>query len=372
MHYGKLLALAGLVGIVSAEAGGSAYFYRRTMMRYNAKTERTMKMSGVDWDQYFSKMKECREWMMEQPHEDVWIRSEDSLKLHGTYFQGAGNVEEKKCKKAVICFHGYTSQGLADYGSISNYYLKRGYNVLLVDQRSHGQSEGKYIGFGCKDRYDAYRWIEWVIGQEGENVQILLHGNSMGGATVLMASGLDLPQQVKGIIADCPFTSPKAVFTHVLHSMYHLPAFPIIQIADAVNKKQAGYGLDECNSAREVRKAKVPVLLIHTGIGDVFGCLQTGTEKFCIAEKRGFQIIVFLVGQEVLLGQQHAHTYTLGTFVTVHRVTVGRVVRINAVGLAVINHIRPVAQVARIVHLLTIADKRYAFVHQIFYIIYYQ
>ena len=142
----------------------------------------------------------------------------------------------------MICFHGYTSQGLADYGSISNYYLKRGYNVLLVDQRSHGQSEGKYIGFGCKDRYDAYRWIEWVIGQEGENVQILLHGNSMGGATVLMASGLDLPQQVKGIIADCPFTSPKAVFTHVLHSMYHLPAFPIIQIADAVNKKQAGYG----------------------------------------------------------------------------------------------------------------------------------
>ena len=102
-----------------------------------------------------------------------------------------------------------------------------------------------------------------MIGQEGENVQILLHGNSMGGATVLMASGLDLPQQVKGIIADCPFTSPKAVFTHVLHSMYHLPAFPIIQIADAVNKKQAGYGLDECNSAREVRKAKVPVLLIH-------------------------------------------------------------------------------------------------------------
>ena len=195
MHYGKLLALAGLVGIVSAEAGGSAYFYRRTMMRYNAKTERTMKMSGVDWEQYFSKMKECREWMMEQPHEDVWIRSEDSLKLHGTYFRGSGNVEEKKCKKAVICFHGYTSQGLADYGSISNYYLKRGYNVLLVDQRSHGQSEGKYIGFGCKDRYDAYRWIEWVIGQEGENVQILLHGNSMGGATVLMASGLDLPQQ---------------------------------------------------------------------------------------------------------------------------------------------------------------------------------
>lgn len=275
MRWGKLAALAGLLGLVSAEAGGSAYFYRRTMMRYNAKTERTIKMAGVDWEQYFPQMKQCREWMMEQPHKDVWIRSQDGLKLHGTYFQGINSSESKNDSeypvyaKAVICFHGYTSQGLADYGSISNYYLKRGYNVLLVDQRAHGQSEGKYIGFGCMDRLDAQRWIEWMIQENGENVQILLHGNSMGGATVLMTGGLELPDQVKGIIADCAFTSPKEVFTHVLHSMYHLPAFPMIQIADVINRKQAGYGLDECNAAREVRKAKVPVLLIH-GDADTF------------------------------------------------------------------------------------------------------
>ena len=108
-----------------------------------------------------------------------------------------------------------------------------------------------------------------MIQENGEKVQILLHGNSMGGATVLMTSGLELPDQVKGIIADCAFTSPKEVFTHVLHSMYHLPAFPMIQIADVINRKQAGYGLDECNAAREVRKAKVPVLLIH-GDADTF------------------------------------------------------------------------------------------------------
>lgn len=275
MRWGKLAALAGFLGLVSAEAGGSAYFYRRTMMRYNAKTERTIKMAGVDWEQYFPQMKQCREWMMKQPHKDVWIRSQDGLKLHGTYFQGINSSESENDSeylahaKAVICFHGYTSQGLADYGSISNYYLKRGYNVLLVDQRAHGQSEGKYIGFGCMDRFDAQRWIEWMIQENGEKVQILLHGNSMGGATVLMTSGLELPDQVKGIIADCAFTSPKEVFTHVLHSMYHLPAFPMIQIADVINRKQAGYGLDECNAAREVRKAKVPVLLIH-GDADTF------------------------------------------------------------------------------------------------------
>ena len=129
------------------------------------------------------------------------------------------------------------------------------------------------MGFGCKDRLDALRWIDWMIRkverEEHMPVQILLHGTSMGASTVLMASGLRLPDQVKGIISDCAFTSPKEVFTHVLHSMYHLPAFPMLNIADFVNRKKAGYGLDECNAAREVRKAKVPALLIH-GSRDTF------------------------------------------------------------------------------------------------------
>lgn len=200
---------------------------------------------------------------MQQPHEDVWIRSDDGLRLHATYFKGAEG------KKAVICFHGYTSDGLSDYGSLSNYYLKRGFRMLLVDARAHGQSEGKYIGFGNKDRYDALGWILWMIQKVGEDAEIVLHGDSMGGATVLMASGLDLPKEVKAIVSDCAFTSPKAVFTHVLHTMYHMPAFPMIPIADAVNRKKAGYGLDDCNAAREVRKAKVPILFIH-GDSDSF------------------------------------------------------------------------------------------------------
>ena len=158
---------------------------------------------------------------------------------------------------------------MKDYGALSNYYLKRGYGLLLADARAHGQSEGQYIGFGCLDRQDAMKWITWVIEECGEAVKIMLHGTSMGGATVLMASGLELPEQVKGIVSDCGFTSPKEVFTHVLHSMYHLPAFPVMQIADYVNQKKAGYGMDECNAAREVRNATVPILMIH-GSADTF------------------------------------------------------------------------------------------------------
>lgn len=262
MHKWKKAGI--LLSLLSvAEAGSSAYFYKRTMKRGMASTERTMKMAGTDWSQYEDLLKERKEKFLARPREDVSIRSRDGLRLRGTYIP---NGDEKKI---VICFHGYTSQGMSDYIGLSDYYLRHGFSMLLPDARAHGRSEGTYIGFGCLDRYDALCWIRWMIHKAGDDAEILLHGTSMGGATVLMATGLELPAQVKGIISDCGFTSAKEVFTHVLHSMYHLPAFPMIQIASMVNRKKAGYGLDDCNSAREVRKATVPALLIH-GSGDTF------------------------------------------------------------------------------------------------------
>ncbi len=260
---GMLKKAAVLAGLAAAAEGlGTAYFYRRTMIRTNAKPERSAKMSGIDWSQYYPRMHENRDWLLQQPHEEVGILSHDGLKLHGTYFPGPGN-------KVVICFHGYTSNGMSEYPSLARCFMSRGFGALIIDQRSHGQSEGKYIGFGCMDRLDALEWIRWTVDKVGQDAQIILHGGSMGGATVCMVSGLDLPPQVKGIISDSAFTSPKYVFTHVLHSMYHLPATPMIPLADKVNKRLAGYGLDDCNAAREVRKAKVPMLFIH-GSKDTF------------------------------------------------------------------------------------------------------
>lgn len=259
--------ITGAVAVVAAAAVGTAvecaYFYRRTMKRNKVKTERTMKMAGTDWNQYKSFIEERKNYLLAQPHSDVYINANDGLKLHATYFPVGDE------KKVVICFHGYTSKGMSDYIALSGYYLKNGYSMLLVDERAHGESEGEYIGFGYLDRIDALGWIDFITDKCGEDVDILLHGTSMGGATVLMASGLELPKQVKGIISDCAFTSPKYVFTHVLHSMYHLPAFPVIPIASAVNRRTAGYGMDDCNAAREVKRAKVPILFIH-GDADTF------------------------------------------------------------------------------------------------------
>ncbi len=265
MAFRKMLRIVTVVlGVVAAaELGIAVYFYRRTMIRRNAKTDRTIKMAGTDWNQHMPFIQARKEAMLSEKHSDEWLMSADGLRLHATWFP------QGECKKIVICFHGYTSQGMKDYLGLSGYYLKNGYSMLLVDERAHGESEGKYIGFGCLDRIDALKWINWVLRKCGEDVEILLHGTSMGGATVLMMSSLELPAQVKGIVSDCAFTSPKEVFSHVLKNMYHLPAFPVMNISNFLNKRFAGYGLDECNAAREVKKAKVPILFIH-GSGDTF------------------------------------------------------------------------------------------------------
>lgn len=294
---GTTLACAGTLSVASV--AGITYFYRRTMIRQNVKMERTIKMAGTDWSQYKDLLAQRKQFMMEQKREDVYVQSFDDLKLHGVYFPEVKNNSDDNIisnsnsdkKRVVICMHGYTSRNMQDFTGLTDYYFKHGFAMLQTDARAHGESEGKYIGFGCLDRKDLLKWIDWVIDHCGADTEIYLHGISMGASTALMASGLDLPPQVQGIVSDCAFTSPKEVFTHVLKTMYHLPAFPFIQGADVVNRVLAGYGTDECNAKREVSKAKVPILFIHGG-KDTFVPVKMCKELYqcCASPKK--QLIV--------------------------------------------------------------------------------
>ncbi len=211
-------------GIVAAavETGIAGYFFRRTMIRGNAKEERTTKMAGTDWNQYLPEIRKKKEWVVRQEREAVSIIARDGLRLKGHFYPGA-NLD-----KVILCLHGYTSRGSNDFNSLAYFYLHLGYSLLIVDHRSHGESEGTYIGFGCLDRFDALKWIKYLEKRCGKNCQVMLHGISMGGATALMVSGLSLPDCVKGIISDCGFTSAWEVFDSVLKNTYHLPSFPIL------------------------------------------------------------------------------------------------------------------------------------------------
>lgn len=252
-----IIILVVMILIALCEYAIASYFFKKALIRSNAKREKTQEMSGTDWDLYIPRIRKCKEELAACEHEDVYIDSQDGLKLHATYFPNGTS------KKAVICFHGYTSEGLNDYSTLAIFYRKHGYNLLLVDERAHGKSEGTYIGFGCLDRYDARLWMDYVIDKLGQDCKIILHGDSMGGSTVLMATGLQLPPQVKAAVSDCAFTSAWEVFHCVLKNMYHLPPFPVLNIASHMVKKGAGYSLDECNARDEVAKANIPILFLH-------------------------------------------------------------------------------------------------------------
>ena len=146
-----------------------------------------------------------------QDAENIFLPSYDGLRLHGRLLQQPG------AKGTILLFHGYRSSWVIDFSIVLPYYFTLGYNLLAVDERAHGESEGTYITFGVRERHDVATWAAYAAMHFGPAHPLILDGLSMGAATVLMASELELPASVRGIIADCGFSSPYAIMKSVLH-----------------------------------------------------------------------------------------------------------------------------------------------------------
>lgn len=161
----------------------------------------------------------------------------------------------------VIAVHGYTGgrQHMYAYGA---YYAERGYNVLTPDLCAHGESEGRYIGMGWLDRKDILKWIGLILDRDNA-AEIVLHGVSMGGGTVMMTAGEDLPENVVAVVNDCGYTSVWDVFSDELEYLFRLPDFPFLYTASAIAKLRAGYTFGEASSLEQVKKAGVPMLFMH-------------------------------------------------------------------------------------------------------------
>ncbi|MFC0300629.1 alpha/beta hydrolase [Virgibacillus soli] len=205
-----------------------------------------------------------RNWVRNQPFEEMELTSYDGLKLAG-YFLPA----KRPSNKLVIFSHGYlgNAKQMGLYGQY--YYEQLGYNIFMADARGHGNSEGDYYGFGWHDRLDLIDWTQQLIGKLGDDTEVVYHGLSMGAATVLMASGEKLPNQVKAIIADSPYSDVYGLFAYQMKRMFHLPAFPFLDSTSVVTKFKADYSLKEASSLHQVEKAKVPIFYIH-GNADTF------------------------------------------------------------------------------------------------------
>ncbi|MGE7912587.1 alpha/beta hydrolase [Lysinibacillus xylanilyticus] len=209
-----------------------------------------------------AKEKEETEKWFNENYEDSFIQSFDDLKLHAYSLKNTNETN-----KWAIVFHGYSSDG-SQMSKYAKHFYDTGYNVLVPDARAHGKSEGNYIGMGWHDRLDVVSWINNVISSD-KNAEIVLYGVSMGGATVMMASGEDLPNNVKAIIEDCGYSSVWNEFSYQLQAIFNLPEFPIMNFSSVVTKLRADYTLGEADSVKQVAKSKTPMLFIH-GSNDTF------------------------------------------------------------------------------------------------------
>lgn len=195
-------------------------------------------------------------WLLEESnYKDLYMKSRDGLNLYNYL------IENNKSNKWVIAVHGYSSEGKGTAQYAKNYY-DMGYNVIIPDLRGHGKSDGDYIGMGWDERFDIIDLVNYIV-EKDSNAEIVLFGVSMGAATVINASGEELPSNVKAVVEDCGYTSAWSEFSHQLKTLFDLPSFPMMNVASLIGRIKAGYWIGDAAPSDQIVKSKTPTLFIH-------------------------------------------------------------------------------------------------------------
>ena len=248
----KYVAASSVMAAAATVYGIYRYGFYSPQGRQNDDHRILIPMSEAQHDQSIAMIDKLNA----RPFERVYIRSYDGLRLSGRYYHMKDGAP-----LAILC-HGYRGTPSRDFCGGADICFNMQMNVLLIEERAHCSSEGHTITFGVKERYDVLSWTNYAVDRFGADLKILLVGISMGGGTVLMASGLRLPQNVRGILADCPFTSPAEMIMEFGRSK-RLPmkiAYPLACIAA---KLFGDFSLTDADAVEAVKNSKAPILIIH-------------------------------------------------------------------------------------------------------------
>lgn len=253
--------LIGLVALGSIGfVGVGWYFYE---LAINPTTSKEMIFQSAAGENTDPAKEEANKWLKEDmDYEDWYMESRDNLRLHAYALKNP-----KPSKVWIIGVHGYMGNGL-DMARCAKVYYDAGFNMLMPDLRGHGDSEGDYVGMGWPDRLDLIDWVNVLI-EKDPDIQVVLYGVSMGGATVMMASGESLPTQVKAIIEDCGYSSAWEEFSYILAEVFEVAPQPALFAANIVTRALAGYWISEASSVKQVARSTTPILFIH-GEEDTF------------------------------------------------------------------------------------------------------
>lgn len=204
---------------------------------------------------YYNEMVHLVDALNNEPYEAVSVKSFDGLTLRGRLYiyDETAPIE--------LTFNGYRTNGIHDCGGVFQISRHFGHNMLVVDQRATGESDGNVISFGINERYDVVAWAQFIADRYPQ-MKIVLVGCSLGAATVLMASELKMPTNVVGIVADSAYTSPKAIIKKVIKEMKMSPTimYPFVKLSA---KLLGHFNLDASSAIQAVQKTKLPILIIH-------------------------------------------------------------------------------------------------------------
>ena len=244
--------------------------------------------SNEQYNPHREKATKLVENLLDESYERVYTKSFDGLSLSARYYHNKSGVP------LVIQFHGYRSHSIRDFSGGYTIVDGLGYNILIVDQRAHGKSEGKYLTMGIKERFDCLSWVKYAVERFGEDTKIILSGVSMGAATVLLASELDLPDNVRGIFADCPYSSPEKIVKKVIADM-KLPPFLYFFVKMGA-KIWGKFDLGAASPEEAVKNNTLPLLIIHGDDDrfvpyymsvDIFNAAKTKHKKFITVKTAG-------------------------------------------------------------------------------------
>ena len=260
-----ILLILILLGVGLTEVIGN-YFVNYAIARSGAGGDRkisqesTIEVLGEDEKIIENNKKIAKEnsekWSEAIQQKQVEVKANDNITLRGTEY-----LNQEETNKWAIILHGYRSNP-SSVLTIGEHFSEKGYNVLIPSMRACADSEGEYVGMGWLDKEDLKCWINLII-EENKNAEIILHGSSMGAATVLMASGDELPANVKKIIADSGYTSVWDIFASEAKARFNLPEFPVLNMFQIVANRKAKYDIKEASSLEQVKKSKTPILFIH-------------------------------------------------------------------------------------------------------------
>ena len=241
------------------------FFYRNTPPGYDYASIDTSGMTDEIKDRHQRSL-DGEKWFMSLQPEDVMITSYDGLKLRAYYLPA-----KEASVKTVICVHGYRCySGLYEFGSRLEFLHDLGLNLLVIDQRSHGRSEGRFIGMSIPETDDVLRWCDFIDDRIGSESKIILYGVSMGAATVINVSGEpDIPSSVKAVIEDCGFSSAIDEMAEKITAMAHLPRNPFIPMSKTIIKLIGKFDITSKVPREQIKNFKGRLLVIH-GDADTF------------------------------------------------------------------------------------------------------